>query len=615
MKNIKVSIKNALNVTKQKFAAQNAWMTFLLAFLSSLGIYFYYEFPWQLKSSSFLMIFAFVFFYIVWKSVLERKFQSTFLKPRYYIVLGVLSFVFALLQFVCKFLDNELTFNFGTVFVISLLFALAIYPLLLLLFDYLNHLEIKEIEHCSKKMQIVCFVIICISWLFVWLAAFPGIYANDAPHWYFEFADKDVPITTKWSPVYASIFYFFVNTGYALTNTYESGLAVFTFLQMCLILFAVYEILSFCFRHGGKITCILSTVFLSLPTHAILAVQTSLDAPFMTCFAIILKNFIEIMESTECEKSIKKYIKLSIFIILAGVFRDNGFLTFCLVLPFILLVKKGFRKRLFISCLVGVLSILLYKMVLLPCAGTVKNASAGITFGVPLQLLSATYNRKYDKLNDNDKVLIEEYITKECLQYYYGCEQINDWACRKFNEKKFKENPMEFFSLYIRVGLKFPKDYIYAFLMQDLGMFFMDKKYPEHKIWHAYIDYSNYFTKDTGKYIGIKRKPLFPVYDKFLLFLFGDSINGYGGAAKVSFPKIPFFSILCRASTYFWSLILLSFYSIFYRKKSTYFILCLSWCFVLTIILAPLVMYRYWAPIIFSAPILLCEVLVNRNEN
>lgn len=617
MKNIELSnfIKNTLTAKKTIITAQNNWIIILSSFLSSLGIYLYYEFPWQLKSSSFLMIFVYIFFYIVWKSLLKRKKNCIFPKLRYHIVLGVLSFVFAFLQFICKFLDNELSWNFVTVIIVSLLFALSIYPLLILLFSYFNQLSEKEIEYCSKKMQFVCFGIICVSWLFVWLAVFPGIYANDAPYWYFEFSNKDVPITTKWSPVYAFLFYLFIHTSFVLTNTYEIGLAFFTFLQMCLILVAVYEVHSFCCKHGCKITCMLTTLFFLLPNHAIIAVQTALDAPFMACFAIILKTLIEILEFSDSKSSIRKYIKLSIFIILAGIFRDNGLITFCLTLPFIFLVKKDFRKKVLISCLMGILGIFLYKAVLLPCAGTVKNESVGITFGVPLQQLAATYNRKYDRLNDDEKKLIEEYITKECLQYYYGNEQITDWAFRKFNEKKFKENPMDFFSLYIRVGIKFPRDYIYAFLMQDLGMFFMDKRYPDYKMWHAYLHYTNSFTTNTGRYIGIKRLSLFPSYDKVLLFLFGDNINGFGGVAKVAFPKIPFFSTICRASTYFWTLILLSCFSIFYRKRSFYFILCFLWCFVLTIILAPLVYYRYWCPIIFIAPILLCDILVKKNEN
>ena len=311
----------------------------ILSFLSTIGIYFYYEFPWELKSSSFLMIFVFVFYYKIWNYILEKKFKNMFMEYRDYIILGIVSFVFSIIQLVCKFLDNELSCNFTQAFFSSLLLCLSVYPLLLLLFRNLINIEIKEIQICSKKMKIVCFAIICLFWLFVWLAAFPGIYANDAPYWYFEFANKEIPVTTKWSPVYAALFYYFIHLGYVLTNTYEAGLAVFTFLQMSLILLATYKIFSFCCKHGGKVACVLCTIFFSLPIHAIMSVQTSLDAAFMACFSIIIITVIEVLENSENGFDNKrKFVKLVIFIVLSGVFRDNGILTSCLVLPFIFVV-------------------------------------------------------------------------------------------------------------------------------------------------------------------------------------------------------------------------------------------------------------------------------------
>lgn len=605
MKDVKLKIV-------ENYGLYKYWKIFL-SFISTLGIVFYFDFSLQLRTSSFLLIFVLLFFYKVWERLSVVVTKPLFIKIRNYLSLYILSIIFSFIQVTCKYLENGVSCNKSVLFLISIFFSFSIYPLLLILLDYLIQIETKEIIKCSNKMQKICFCIICVSWLFVWLAAFPGIYANDAFTWYREFDNTDVPVTDRWSPVYAGIFYFFVHTGYVLAHNYEVGLAVFSFLQMILILVSVYKMHIFLCKKGGKIACVLTTIFFSLPTHAILSVQTSLDAPFTACFSLVVLTIIEILEGSN-DKNIKMYIKLIVFIILSAILRWNGYVAFFLIIPFVFLVKKQKRVKIFLSFFIGIAVLFCYKTVLLPNLGIEKYASSGITIGVPLQQMSATYNRSTDKLSESEKKLIEDYISKECLHYYFGLEQLTDWAYRCFNEKKFKENPFELIKLYIKLGIKFPKDYTYAFLVQELGMFYMDKQYPEPQIWHAYIDYGNYFTTATNYCIGIKRKPLFPLYDKFLLFLFGDSIEGYGGVAKVAFDNIPVFSVLCRASTYFWALVLLTYFSFLQHKKEKYFILCIIWCFSLTAILAPLIMYRYWAPIIFIMPVLICDFLIPQTD-
>ena len=599
------------NNNSKKYELLNSnwnYISLVLSFLSCIGCYCYFFIGVVHQSSSFLIFALFILLYKIWKSINRNH------SVKYFACWLIFSFVFATINFSCKYLDQGLArsidvlrFLFGT-----LSFTILVYPFILSLCEILLKIQNQEITICSKNFKVICFTIICVFWFFGYLAAFPGIYTTDANTWYHEFADKNEQVSSQWSPLYAFLFYFFVHTGYVITGKYEVGFAVFTFVQMSLILIAVYKILDFSQKKLGKTSCVLTSLFFLLPTHIVVAAQTIQAAPFMACFSIVFLEIIEIIEFKD--KIPRRHIViLTIFVILSGMFRDNGYLALLLLIPFSFIFNKGnARKAIVFSLIIGVLCTGLYKKVLLPTLGVKSGDKNGTSLstmiGVPLQQLSCTYNHS-TKLSSEEKDLIEKYITKQSLDAYLGIEGINDQAKMRFNEKLFKENPMAFIGLYLKVGLKCPREYSYAFFMQNLGILYIDKYYPEPNIWHPFLAYTNYWYETNGNTIGISRIPLLKSGDKVLLKLFGDTSNGFGGFSKAIFAKVPFLGSLCKVSLYFWLLIFLTCFAIYRKRKSSYLILALCLIFTLTILLAPLITYRYYAPIIFVMPVVTCCIL------
>lgn len=589
-------------------------ISFFIALLGCCGVSFYWEFTFddKKKVSSFLLILVFFAIYKIWERVNKQH------SRRYFLFWYTFCLFFSICAVFGKYFDLEQNYRISRVFLTIILLSIAIFPLILKLIELVNNASkyaiSNEITVPPKKFLWLCFGAVGIVWFLTYLAAFPGVYANDAHTWYMEFDNPDIPISAQWSPIYAGIFYFFVHTGYILSGLYEPGLACFSFLQMLLVLFGVYKILEYSIHEfqvlGGVITVLFFTL---LPTHAIIAVQTAQAAPFMVFFALIFLHLIKMIENPVDYWSKKKNFPLfALLCLCACLFRNNGYYTLIGFLVFVLiLAPKTTRKKLVFSLIFSLVLSTTYNNILLPSIGIRNPRAINEMLSLPLQQISCAYNRSNEKLTEEQRRTVIEYIGEDCLSYYRGNESIADWSKRRFDVSRFKNNKLEFIRLYLKIGLKCPDDYLYAFFMQNSSFLFIDKSYPDSRTWHPYLNYTSVeFTYGHN----IKQISLFPFYSKYLVKLFGDTVYGFGGVSNASFSRIPFLGIGLRISTWFWISIFLTYWCIWHRSKKKLLLISLLLCFTLTIMLAPLVMYRYYAPAVFVMPIVIAYILKGQKE-
>ena len=109
-------------------------------------------------------------------------------------------------------------------------------------------------------------------------------------------------------------------------------------------------------------------------------------------------------------------------------------------------------------------------------------------------------------------------------------------------------------------------------------------------------------------------------YDKYLGKLFGKKINnntrytGGAGETKVKFSSIPVLSVLCRVSTYFWCLVYFLFFAAYKKYKEDFLYLSFVTIFTLSILFGPVILYRYYAPVILAFPVIIASLLGARKN-
>lgn len=500
----------------------------------------------------------------------------------------------------------------------TIFFFFAVMPITLIVVYCLNLTEKKENgeQNRDHKTEMIAFCIIVAAWILTYLAAFPGIYAIDAPTWYLEFSNPNMPVSSQWSPVYSGLFYLFVSTGKRITGSYGAGLAIFIAVQMSFILLVIKAILRYMgVRFGNKGLILTMLFYVLIPAHAILSASTAQGAVGMSCVAMIMIHLSRMLESPkEYWNSKKNAILFSVWIVVACMFRNNIYYAVIVLLPFILLYKKNYKRKLFVAVVVALVIAGLYKGPVLDAFGVQKGTAIREMLSLPLQQIACAYEDYHEALSDSQKEMIQKYIPEDALLYYDEQSGISDTVKINFNINGFKKNPREFIKLYYSIWKTAPVAYIKAAYLQNLGLFYIDKSYPDYRIWHPYLNYTSYVVKAPG-YINIPKKSLLPAYDKLLSVLFDYDIPQRGwGDVPMFFSVVPILSTLCRASSYFWCVFFLTIYGIYRKNRSLIFILGLPIGLTLTVLLAPLVCYRYLAPVIFSMPIIIGAVVINNKE-
>lgn len=488
--------------------------------------------------------------------------------------------------------------------VIILLLSCPIYFCLSWIDHKLQSMQVHIGEAFNKRQLMCVYVVIVLVWFAGYLAMFPGVYATDAQYWYYEFANSDVPISSQWSPVYAGIYYFFLEMGLRFWGSEVIGFGIFTLLQMAWILYGVWSIIRFINRVFGRVAALCAAAFfIFVPTHNILSVSSAQDGIFALAFAMSLLHLIRIVFGEENYwDNCKNPIAFCGWLLVSCIVRNNGFYAILVVAFFTVCFATKWKARILTVFTVAMIATLVYQGPLYAVFGVQKGTAVREMLSLPLQQMAYAYNFTGD-LSPEVCEEMHRYIPEESWGKYQPC--ISDQIKNSLNVSAVEESLLDFAKLYVKVGLESPKGYLIGAAYQTYGLWYPFKEYPDERTWHPYIDYASYTSDlfETG--IELTRHSLFPMYEEMLAWLFGagETWDGFGGHLFIGFSDIPLWNLICKAGTYTWLVIFMLVYLLLHRKYKALVPLGYVIGILLTVVLSPVIMYRYVAPVIFSAPL------------
>lgn len=444
------------------------------------------------------------------------------------------------------------------------------------------------------------------------LALFPGVYGVDAQTWYYEFSHPEIPISSQWSPVYCGLWYAFVRFGEVFLNSNILGFGLFTAVQMGITLYAIWRFLKFTADRMNEKFVIGVTVFFMMPTHAIMALTSAQDALFSVCFGMAVLYLLEyILDEDNFWKNKKKLLKLVLWLLLMCMIRNNGLYALLVMLVILAFIKK--TRRLLLPLTAVVVLVFLYQNPVYDMMGIEKGTAIREMLSLPLQQMAYLYNNS-ESLTEEQRNEMQLYVSKEGWQAYEPC--ISDQVKSRLNVEAVKNHKLDFLKLYVKCFLADPKGYLQAAGLQTFSLWYPYKAWPDPRPWHPYLNVQSYNTTEVYDGFSISRKSLCPPYELILrmLFGYGGAGYGYGGDLEMSFTRIPVLNELCQAGTYTWILVFEFFYAIYKRKKGLFVILGIELGLWLTVFLSPVIMYRYCAPLIFTAPLYIMALLLVKDR-
>ena len=456
-------------------------------------------------------LFALLFYSYEEKLLSEYKFDR---KKILYKVSGICAVLFAFLYMAVdspKYIETLTSplFRFGVLTAVFLGFVFLFYHLLAFLFLFTtNKSRLSRMlfsglyDELPKKNSIkgfyllhpgLCAFLLCIlCWLPYFLYQYPGIMTPDSIV-QFEQVLGINPYSNHHPWMHTLLIKLLYTIGYQLTGSMLVALSFYTFFQMCLLAFSIsYFINTLKLCRINPCICIVCTLFYALiPYHGVYSVTLWKDIPFaaaVLCFGCALIRLALTLNIpfagaivSSLHGRIQQGINWSVYIfsgLMLCLFRSNGWYAFLLCFPFLLIYFRKKAKIMF-PVLFGIVGTALIIKVPVMNAFGVTQPDFIESLSIPTQQISAVLCNDRELLPE-ELELIENVIDltyiKELYNPYFA-DNMKELV-RAGNQPYLETHKNEFFKLWLRLGLRYPGDYLTAYIHQTYGYWYPDSFYP-----------------------------------------------------------------------------------------------------------------------------------------
>lgn len=453
-----------------------------------------------------------------------------------------------------------------------------------------------------KKIYFYNLLLILLCWLPILLAYYPGIFAYDASNQVMQVINHDY--TTHHPLVHTLLLGGFFSIGNAIGDN-NLGVLLYSFFQMFVIAAIMSEAIVYMLKKGMSKTMygIVLLFYAFFPINSMMAISTTKDVLFSAFMLGLLITLWELFDDESLWKSKKVIFVGFVFLIGIMLLRNNAIYACVLSCAIICILLKRNRKRfcLFIFSGLVISSLLNWGI---SSALDAQKGSMVEMLSVPLQQIARVGKYHEDELDSEIKKELYSFINKEVVQNY--APNISDGVKNFVDEKSIKNDPMQFLRLYIKLAVRYPREYIDAFASLTQGFWYLEDTSNaniygsgmESRLGYMLTNYKN-----MPEGYEVKHKSYFPQLEYILEKLFSDN----------KYLEIPLISVFFAPAFYCW--LLITFILIFlYRKK--YDILVpglILFCYLLTLLLGPTCIIRYVYPIVIAAPLLCFQILRSHN--
>ncbi len=332
------------------------------------------------------------------------------------------------------------------------------------------------INFIRNHTALCAFLTCLLCWLPYYLYQYPGIMTPDSIN-QFEQVLGIVPFSNHHPWVHTLVFGFFYRIGYALTNNMVVAVSFYTFFQMCLLAGSVAYFISTLRAHKIRpFVLLLITAFYALiPYHAVFSVTVWKDIPFAAAVLFFGCSILRLsVQGRVCYKNLFVFFISGVMICL---FRSNGWYGFLLALPFLLF---GFRQRarylyppLFA---ILILSAIVKYPVMRACH--VEQPDFIESVSIPMQQITAVICNDRP-LTEEERSLIEQVVDLTYIHELYNptfADNIKELV-RAGNQDYLVAHKREFLKLWAELGMRYPGDYLTAYVNQTYGYWYPDSFY------------------------------------------------------------------------------------------------------------------------------------------
>lgn len=323
----------------------------------------------------------------------------------------------------------------------------------------------------------LCAFLCCLfCWLPYYLYQYPGIMTPDSIN-QFEQILGVIPWSNHHPWVHTLVFGLFYHIGYALTKNMVIAVSVYTFFQMCLLAGSVAYFISTLRSHKIRpfVLLMIMAFYALIPYHAVFSVTVWKDIPFAAAVLLFSCAIFRLsVQNNVCAKNLSIFMISSVMICL---FRSNGWYAFLLALPFLLFGFRHKAKAVYPPLFAALLLSIIVKYPVMN-AFHVQQPDFIESVSIPMQQITAVIcNDRY--LSEEELTLIEQVVDLTYIRDLYNptfADNIKELV-RAGNQDYLVAHKKEFLKLWIDLGVRYPGDYLTAYIDQTYGYWYPDSFY------------------------------------------------------------------------------------------------------------------------------------------
>ena len=319
------------------------------------------------------------------------------------------------------------------------------------------------------------FLVCLLGWLPYFLYQFPGIMTPDSIN-QLEQVLGVVPYSNHHPWVHTLLIKVFYSIGFAVTGSMVFAMGFYTFAQMCIMAFSIgYFVSSMRFLRlkAGWCTAI-ALVFAILPYHAVYAVTVWKDIPFAAAVLVFITSLLRLRNEEKWQHAV--------LFVLSGammcLFRSNGWYAFLVCIPFF--VASFWKKN---RKVVGLLTVSLLAAVVVkyPVMSGCQVTPPDFVESLCIPIQQVSYVLANDReLSPEQLELIDAVIDRNHVKNLYNPEFADNMKelIRAGHPEYLEAHKKEFFMLWLDLLIRYPGDYLEAYIQQTNGYWYPDSYYP-----------------------------------------------------------------------------------------------------------------------------------------
>lgn len=437
----------------------------------------------------------------------------------------------------------------------------------------------------DKYIFVYAWILSFFVFLFAYIAFFPGIFGYDAPIQFAMFMG-DMKMTTQ-HPVLHTLFNGeLISLGKMIFGSYQVGFALLVGIQGLIISNCMAQMVVFMKRRRVFpffILLALATVFVN-PFMQVLSCNVTKDVLFGVFVVDFLMALIHMLETEKITRSAVFALVCS-GILMCG-FR-NGMIVPVLLVFLVGVLMKTMKKQLILS-FVAILAVAeVFSLVSIHIAQIEKGPSREY-LSVPIQQLAFLI---YQEGNQMRGVQMETAEREQLEQLFSETSPIvtgfvfdcADVPKSLFQEEVFKKAPLQYISLYLKLGKKNLDAYRHAWLALIQPYFDMNYNVNRHLMLSNTFSYfyekEPYLIHSDAKYFGF--------YREYLEKKVPDTVRLWND---------PLLALLLMG--------LIIGRGIFLKERKIFVSTMFLWIYFSGLLLAPIALYRYAYPLMLSIPVL-----------